>query len=54
MQQVQDNEREKRSSGWLLAMAIIIISLLIYWVINEFDEQEKPQVRNGKTMQIMV
>ena len=54
MQQVQSNEREKKSSGLMLAVAIIIISLLIYLLINEFDKQDNPQVKSGKIMQIMV
>jgi lipoprotein signal peptidase len=54
MEQIQENEREKKSSGWLLVIAIIIISILIYWVIREFDHQQDPQVKEGKIMQIMV
>lgn len=53
MEQIQENEREKKSSGWLLVIAIII-SILIYWVIREFDHQQDPQVKEGKIMQIMV
>ena len=54
MQTVQETDKERRSSGWLLAIAILVISLIIYWVINTFDAQDKPQVRNEKIMQIMV
>ncbi len=54
MEQIQTDENEKRRAGWLLAIAIILITLVIYWVINTFDKQDNPQVRNGKIMQIMV